>query len=238
MTGTNHETMGCAEVARMVEVTKFYEGSGTEEVALKRVSFRACPGELVLVLGPSGSGKTTFLTLLAGLQQPSSGQVWLFGKEVEDYSREELQRLRSRRIGMIFQSFHLIDALTGLENVMLVQKFAGVPTDVARQSALDHLERFEVGHRWNAYPPTMSQGERQRVSVARALVNRAELIIADEPTGSLATKQGMMIVRLLKEGVKQDRLCVIIASHDERIAHYADRVFRLRDGVLESQTPC
>jgi len=222
------------EVVSLVDVTKIYGTYGRETVALKNVSFGAHTGELILLLGPSGSGKTTLLTLLAGLQSPTQGIVCLFGREVTKYSNRELQRLRAVQIGFIFQTFNLIDSLSVLDNVLLVMKFAGLRGKEAYIRAMDFLDRFEVKRLSKASPRTLSQGEKQRVAVARALVNGARLIIADEPTGSLATKQGMGIVGLLRRCADEENRCVIIASHDERIADYADRVLYLRDGVIVS----
>ena len=226
---------GLAEVVSLVDVTKSYGCYGRETVALKNVSFRAHAGELILILGPSGSGKTTLLTLLAGLQSPTEGLVYIFGRLVNEYSSRELQRLRAVRIGFIFQTFNLIDSLAVLDNVMLVMKFGGLRGKEAYTRAMDFLDRFEMKQLSKASPRTLSQGEKQRVAVARALANGAPLIIADEPTGSLATKQGMGIVGLLKNSVNQENRCVIIASHDERIADYADRVLYLGDGILTTK---
>ena len=219
-------------IASLHNVSKFYNVSVSQEAALKNVTVEAYRGEMILLLGPSGSGKTTLLTLMAGMQSPSVGEVKLFGTSVSDYSPKQLQLLRAKKLGFIFQSFYLIDSLTVLENVMLVLKFAGITGRIAKQKAFDYLRRFEVHHLSNKYPLVLSQGEKQRVAVARALVNGATFIIADEPTGSLATKQGMMIVDFLKAGVDNEDLCVVIASHDERIAQKADRVLNLNDGEL------
>ncbi len=219
-------------IAQLSGVSKIFRTAGREAVILKNIDFEARPGELVLLLGPSGSGKSTFLTILAGLQAPSSGQVRLFGRELQSYSSAELQQLRASRIGFIFQTFHLIDALNGLENVQLVMKFTHTPPKISRARATELLERFGIGYLAAAYPKTMSQGEKQRVAVARALANQAPLIIADEPTGSLSTDQGMDIVKLLREAARSENRCVVIASHDQRIAQYASRVFHLQDGEV------
>jgi len=218
--------------AELVKVTKAFSRSGNETIAVNNVSFRVCARELVLLLGPSGSGKTTLLTLLAGLQKPTSGDVFIFGKKVQDYSPGELQRLRASSMGFIFQTFCLLENLNVLDNVTLVMKFAGTPGKSARNHAVECLERFGVGHLRDEFPGKLSQGEKQRVAVARAIANGARLILADEPTGSLATEQGMAIIEFLHESVTNDGLSVVIASHDERIMKYADRVYRLRDGFL------
>jgi putative ABC transport system ATP-binding protein len=219
-------------VAQLTGVSKIYPGSGKGTNALTEVSFSAFPGEVSLLLGPSGSGKSTLLTILAGLQEPTEGQAFLFGQDIRHYSRQALQRLRAARIGFIFQAFHLLGSLTAQENILLVMKFNHARKKEALDRSQELLARFGIAHLRGAYPRTMSQGEKQRVAVARALANDASLIIADEPTGSLATEQGMGIVSLLRESATAENRCVIIASHDERIRDYADRVYRLKDGRL------
>jgi putative ABC transport system ATP-binding protein len=219
-------------LARLSDVSKKYDRSGVETGALQHVSFQARAGEMVLLLGPSGSGKTTFLTILAGLQKPTAGDVYIFGGNVVDHSQRDLQKLRAQRIGFIFQTFNLLDSLSVIENIMMVMKFAGVSKMEAFTRANKFLDRFGIRHLANAFPKTLSQGEKQRVAVARALANGAELILADEPTGSLSTQQGMTIVQFLRDAVKQEGRCVVIASHDERIKPFADRVLDIRDGEL------
>jgi putative ABC transport system ATP-binding protein len=221
-------------IAELVRVTKYYDGPRGGTAALNEVSLTAHPGEMILLLGPSGSGKTTLLTLLAGLQRPSSGEVHLFGKHTESYSQRELQSLRANRIGFIFQTFHLVDSLSVIQNVMLVKRFAGSNKEEARKISMEYLKRFEVDHLADSYPAKMSQGEKQRVAVARALVNGADLIFADEPTGSLATRQGMEIVEFLRKCVVEENRCVIITSHDERIIPYANKVLHLQDGIVKT----
>jgi putative ABC transport system ATP-binding protein len=219
-------------IIKLKDVTKIYQRSGGETIALHNASFEAFASELVLFLGPSGSGKTTMLTIMAGLQRPTSGDVFLFGRQFYEYSSKNLQQIRASKMGFIFQTFCLLDSISVIDNVMLSLKFAGIPKDLARQKAIEFLDRLEIKHLMNVLPVTLSQGEKQRVAVARALVTGAELIIADEPTGSLATQQGMQIVDFLNRSCKTESRCVIIASHDESISKYADRVMHLRDGIL------
>ncbi len=220
-------------IAQLVNVTKTYEGPHGGTTALKNVSFTASTGEMILLLGPSGSGKTTFLTLLAGLQSPTSGEVYLFGRPTKEYSRKELQSIRASKLGFIFQTFYLLDSLTVIQNVMMVKRFAGAGKEEAKNASMEQLMRFGVENLANTFPSRISQGEKQRVAISRALVNGAELIIADEPTGSLASKQGMEIVDFLKKISSHENRCIVIASHDERIVQHADRVLYLTDGELK-----
>lgn len=221
-------------VVQMASVSKIFGTNEHTTAAVRNVSLRASPGELVLLLGPSGSGKTTLLTLMAGLVKPTSGKVSLFGKDLEDYTSDELQKLRALRIGFVFQNFHLIDSLKVVENVALVLRFARKGRIEAKQLARTFLEQFHVGHLAEKFPAKLSQGEKQRVAVARAIANGARLIIADEPTASLETSQGFDIIKLLHEYARKQNRCVIIASHDLRIVEFADRVLRLQDGTLTS----
>ena len=225
------------EVVLLTSVSKTFGRGETMTVALQDVSVSAGRGELVLLLGPSGSGKTTLLTLIAGLLKPSEGTVALFGRELERYSEESLQRLRARSIGFIFQNFLLIEPLTVLENIILVLEFAEVRRSSARAEAHRLLSQLGVAHLTNKFPSQLSQGEKQRVAIARATANKASLIIADEPTASLESNQGMQIVRLLHELAARDHRCVIVASHDLRLVEFADRVLRMKDGRLIDDAP-
>lgn len=217
---------------QLLDATKIFgvNGHGTE--AVRGVSFQALAGELVLLLGPSGSGKTTLLTMAAGLLEPTSGAVSLFGRNIERYSARELQQLRATRIGFVFQTFHLIDSLTVAENIALVLRFAGKTNRDAFQQAQRALHQFDIQHLARKFPPKLSQGEKQRAAVARATANGPDLIIADEPTASLEAKQGLDIIRMLHEYAKTQNRCAIVASHDLRVVDFADRVLRLEDGEL------
>ncbi len=227
---SNREHTSC--LVLLDDVTKTFRTNGHLLSAVRSVSLEAFSGELVLLLGPSGSGKTTLLTLIAGLLSPTSGEIRLYGRRIEQYSAHELQRLRAARMGFVFQTFLLIDSLTVMENVALLLRFAGKTRSEARFHAERLLRQFHIEHLAARFPPRLSQGEKQRVAVARAIANDAELILADEPTGSLETKQGVDIIRLLYGYAKEKNKCVIVASHDLRIAEFADRLLRLEDGKL------
>jgi putative ABC transport system ATP-binding protein len=224
-------------VVRLDNVSKVFGSRERATAAVRDVSLQACAGELILLLGPSGSGKTTLLTLMAGLSRPTAGRVRLFGRFIDDYTPRDLQALRARRVGFVFQTFLLLDSLTALENVAMVLRFNGHSGQKCRRLARALLERFEVAHLSSAFPRTMSQGEKQRVAIARALANDADLIIADEPTGSLETGQGLAIIRLLHGQARERKTCVVAASHDLRLAEFADRIIRLEDGRIGAGKP-
>lgn len=216
----------------MSNVSKSYRINDFSSVGVKGITFDANPGELVLFLGPSGSGKTTLLTLMAGLLKPSEGSIKLFGRPVESYSASELQKLRAHKIGFVFQTFFLIDAFTALQNIELVLGFGGKHKKPARKKAMELLKFLKIEHLANKRPGTMSQGEKQRIAVARAIANDAEIILADEPTASLDAENGSAIIELLSSYARNRKKCVIVVSHDIRLKSYADRVLYIEDGKI------
>jgi putative ABC transport system ATP-binding protein len=221
-----------APVVRLERVTKVFNGSGHPTTAVRDVSLEARRGETVLLMGPSGSGKTTLLTLIAGLARPTSGRVSLFGRGIEEFSARELQALRAGRIGFIFQTFLLIDSLTAAENVEIVLRFGRTRRAERAAKTRALLRELGVEHLAGRFPGGLSQGEKQRVAIARALANDAELVIADEPTGSLETRQAVGIIELLHDQAKRRNTAVIVASHDLRLRDYADRTLHLQDGMI------
>ena len=212
-------------------VSKIYRINEHTSWGVKDIDFKAKPGELVLLLGPSGSGKTTLLTLIAGLLRPSEGSIRLFGNPIESYSNAELQSLRARKIGFIFQTFLLIDALTSSQNIELVMKFNSKQKREARKTTKALLKDLRIEYLADKLPASMSQGEKQRVAVARAVANNAELILADEPTASLDNENGSIIIELLSSFAGNNK-CVIVASHDLRLKKYADRIINLDNGMI------
>ncbi|MER5640677.1 ABC transporter ATP-binding protein [Kitasatospora sp. NPDC002227] len=192
-----------------------------EATALDGVSLEIRAGEAVAVMGPSGSGKSTLLNMVAGLDRPTSGQVLVQGDDLGRMKEKGLAVFRRRKIGMIFQFFNLIDDLPALDNVALAAQLTGTPADQARRRALELLDELGVADRRNAYPAVLSGGERQRVAVARALMNRPALLLADEPTGALDSRAGEQVMDLL------------IVTHDERLAQRcASRVVEFADGRI------
>jgi putative ABC transport system ATP-binding protein len=219
-------------VIDLQNVSKCFGTDGGAVAAVTNISLFCHTGELILLLGPSGSGKTTLLTLMAGLIRPTQGNILLFGNEVQSYSDEKLQDLRARRLGFIFQNFLLIDSLTVMENVALVLRFGGTTGTRAIDEARRLLRQFGVEQLAGKFPSTLSQGEKQRVAIARAIANGGEVIIADEPTASLESKQGLEIIRLLRSLAKVYKKCVVVATHDLRLVEYADTILQLRDGEI------
>ncbi|UCF89423.1 MAG: ABC transporter ATP-binding protein [bacterium] len=218
-------------------VSKTFLDGDQKVHAVRDACLVASPGELIVLLGPSGSGKTTLLTLIAGLLSPTSGSLSLFGQSLTSYSNGDLQSMRAKRIGFIFQNFLLIDSIPVVENVAMVLRFSGRGRSDALARARELLDQFGIGYLARKLPSALSQGEKQRVAVARAIANNPELIIADEPTASLETNQGFDIIRLLHDYARQERRCVIVATHDLRIADLADRVLRVVDGRVRVQCP-
>ncbi|HEX9460285.1 MAG TPA: ABC transporter ATP-binding protein [Thermoanaerobaculia bacterium] len=198
--------------------------------AVDGVSLRVASGEAVLILGPNGSGKTTLLSMLGGLLQPTSGRVLIAGKDVTAMSEQARCHFRLRTIGFIFQSFHLLDALTARENVQLVLDLAH-DSDSERADTL--LDELGVRHRAEFLPHAMSGGEKQRVAIARALANDPAILLADEPTGSLDSQAGEATIRLLCDAARRHGKAVIIVSHDTRIVPRVDRVLSMVDGRFE-----
>jgi len=195
--------------------------------AVDGVSLRVASGEAVLILGPNGSGKTTLLSMLGGLLQPTSGRVLIAGTDVTAMSEQARCDFRLRTIGFIFQSFHLLDALTARENVQLVLDLAHDPDPERADTLLDELD---VRQRADFLPHAMSGGEKQRVAIARALANDPAILLADEPTGSLDSQAGEATIRLLCDAARRHDKAVIIVCHDTRIVPRVDRVLSMVDG--------
>ncbi|KAB2849470.1 MAG: ABC transporter ATP-binding protein [Ignavibacterium sp.] len=219
-------------IVSLQSVSKTYKINAHSSVGVKDITLNVSHGELVLFLGPSGSGKTTLLTLIAGLLKPSEGIISLFGKTIEFFTVSELQKLRTEKIGFIFQTFLLIDSLTALQNVELVLRFASKSKREVRRIAENIFRELNIEYLAHKLPTTMSQGEKQRVAVTRAIANNADLILADEPTASLDTENGSIIIEWLNTYAKANNKCVIVVSHDLRLKEYAHRIIYLEDGRI------
>ncbi len=219
---------------QMTNVTKTYE-MGEELVhALDGVSLTINTGDFVAIIGPSGSGKSTLMNIIGCLDVADTGEYVLDGQAIEDYSENELAHIRNQKLGFIFQSFNLLAKLTALENVELPLIYLGVHIRERRQRARQALEMVGLGDRLKHRPPELSGGQQQRVAVARALVTKPSLILADEPTGNLDQKTGQEILRLLRDIHDQGNTVVII-THDEYIAEQANRRIRILDGKVAEE---
>ena len=217
----------------IADVRKTYEMGSTAVNALDGVSLRVQRGEYLAIMGPSGSGKSTLMNIVGCLDTPTSGSYKLRGTEIRERDDDELARIRNQEIGFIFQTFNLLPRADALHNVELPLIYAGRPAKERRERARSMLELVGLGDRTHHRPNELLGGQRQRVAVARALVNGPSLVLADEPTGNLDSKTGLEIMALL-DGIHRSGITVILVTHEEEIAARAHRVVRLRDGRIES----
>jgi putative ABC transport system ATP-binding protein len=222
-------------VLSFVEVGRLYRSGDTLVRALDGLSLDVSAGELVAVMGPSGSGKSTLLAIGGGLDTPTSGQVRVEGIELDGLSETALARLRRDRIGYVFQDFNLVSGLTAAENVALPRELAGVSARSARAEAVAALAEVGLGGEADRFPDQLSGGQQQRVAVARALIGRRRLLLADEPTGALDSATGQAVLDLIRARVDAGAAGVLV-THEARYASWADRIVFLRDGAMVDST--
>jgi len=220
-----------AVVVELVNVSKSYRRGDELVHALRAVSFTLAGGEMVALVGPSGCGKSTTLNLVAGVDRPDAGAVIVAGADLATAGEAVLVQARRHSTGIVFQSFHLMPHLTVEENIALP-----LALDGGRDSArvLDLIRRVGLEHRKDHFPGQLSGGEQQRTAVARALVHRPAVVLADEPTGALDSASGAAVLRLMDELRREEGSALLLATHDETIATAADRVIRMRDGAIEA----
>ncbi len=205
--------------------------------ALNHVTLEVGAGEFLAIMGPSGSGKSTLLYLLGGLDRPTSGQIWVNGKEITQLDENSLASYRGKEIGFVFQAFHLIATMTALQNVEFPMIFSGVPAQERHERAAAMLERVGLGDRLNHKPTELSGGQQQRVAVARAIANDPQIILADEPTGNLDTHNGKEIMSLLTHLNQEEKRTIVIVSHDPTVTQYTTREIHLLDGKTADGSP-
>ncbi|MBZ5528897.1 MAG: ABC transporter ATP-binding protein [Acidobacteriia bacterium] len=198
--------------------------------ALRGISLEIQRGEFVAIMGASGSGKSTLMNILGCLDRPTSGRYFLDGVDVSGMSKEELARIRNRKLGFVFQHFNLLARTSALENVELPTVYAGVPPEERTRRAREALERVGLGERAEHHPSQLSGGQQQRVAIARALVNNPQIVLADEPTGNLDSRTSVEIMEILQRLNEEQELTVVIVTHETDIAHYAKRAIEFRDG--------
>ena len=222
---------------RIERLSKRYGSGDTAFWALKDVNMQVAPGEVVGLIGPSGSGKSTLLKCLGAVIDPTSGRMTLDDQVIYDegWRVRDLGALRRDQIGFVFQAPYLIPFLDATDNVALLPMLAGVPNDEARRRALELLTALDEQHRAQAMPAQLSGGEQQRVAIARGLVNRPPVILADEPTAPLDSQRAMAVIRILNDMAQQLQTAVIVVTHDEKIIPTFKRIYHIRDGVTHEE---
>jgi putative ABC transport system ATP-binding protein len=213
------------------KLKKVYSSAFEKIVALKEIDIEIKKGEFVTIMGPSGAGKTTFLNLVGYLDRPTSGRLDILGGNSIELNEGRLSRIRVDKIGFVFEEFFLISSLNALENVQLPLIFAKKFKNNINPETL--LKRVGLDHRLTHFPNELSGGELQRVAVARALVNNPEILLADEPTGNLDTKNAQGLFDLFRELNKEEGLTIVVATHNNRLGHSTDRIIHLKDGKIE-----
>lgn len=217
-------------IIELRKVHKIYKTDGVPVYALKNINLKIRRGDSLSIMGPSGSGKSTLLHIIGCLDRPTHGKVFVGGRNISDLNDNELARIRRQEIGFVFQFFNLIPSFTALKNVELPMIFAKVPNRKERAKRL--LEMVGLEKRTQHYPSQLSGGETQRVAIARALANEPEVILADEPTGNLDSKSGKVILEILKKLNKEQKLTLIVVTHEKFIATYTRQDIYLKDGEI------
>jgi len=218
-------------VIRVEDVHKYYDLGEAKVHALRGVNLEVEPGEFVAIMGASGSGKSTFMNLLGCLDTPTSGHYFLEGVDVAQLPKEDLASIRNRKLGFVFQGFHLLARTTALENVELPTLYAHLPKEARVQRARRALDMVGLGDRMEHFPSQLSGGQQQRVAIARALVNQPSILLADEPTGNLDSHTSVEIMQIFQD-LNDQGLTVILVTHEQDIAHYAKRTIVFRDGKI------
>lgn len=211
---------------------KIYYNEDVETPSLRGVSFDINAGEFVAIMGPSGSGKSTLLHILGFLDRHTRGEYRFEGKTIDDYSKEEIAKVRNEKMGFIFQSFNLLRRATVFENVKLPLMYSGKKESEWNDIAMRAIEKVGLGHRINHQSSQLSGGEQQRVAIARAIVNNPSIVFADEPTGNLDSKSGGQIMELI-DSLHESGNTIVLITHETYTAEYSQRIIRLKDGLIE-----
>lgn len=220
---------------QLENITKSFGDGDSSIQVLKNVNLNVNAGEFVALVGPSGSGKSTFLSIAGALLAPSSGKIRIGGQDISNYSEKQLNDIRLRKIGFVFQSANLIPYLTVKDQLLLIAELSGKKGHEVSKKADELLQRLGLSHRAKSYPEHLSGGERQRVAIARAWMNDPEILLADEPTASLDSERGRKVVEMLSQEVKLRNKAAVMVTHDLRMLDLCDRVVYMEDGVLTEQ---
>lgn len=218
-------------IVKDVNVT-YNKGKSNEMRALEEINLEIFPEEYVIIFGPSGCGKSTLLYSIAGLQKPTSGVVMIGGEDISAYKKKQMALFHRRKMGMVFQAFYLIGSLSILDNVGLPKAFDGVKILERKAKALELLERFNISNQADKFPSELSGGQKQRVSIARALVNNPDIILADEPVGNLDSKSAHIVMSILRDLNAIDKKTVILVTHDPAHLEFGDKIVHMRDGKI------
>jgi putative ABC transport system ATP-binding protein len=216
----------------MENISKIYQTGAVSLIALDSVSVSITQGEFLSIMGPSGSGKSTLMNILGCLDAPSSGKYFLDGDDVSGLDRNQQAKIRSQKIGFVFQGFNLLPRMTAVQNVELPLIYGGIPISARKKYALRALELVGLTERSNHLPSQLSGGQQQRVAIARALVNDPGIILADEPTGNLDSKTSNEIMSVFRLLNKEHRITFIMVTHDPEVAQVTDRIIHIRDGKI------
>jgi len=219
-------------ILRARNLTKVYKVDTVETPALRGVDLQIFPGEFTAIVGPSGSGKSTLLHLLGGLDKPSSGEVWLQDKRIDQLNSVQLAGLRLRHLGFVFQAYNLIPVLTSLENAAFVLELQGVNRRERERRAMEALKELGIAEFAGRRPNQLSGGQQQRVAVARAITGEPKLVLADEPTANLDSKTGLTLIELMKHLNQEHGVTFVFSTHDPRLLEYVRRIVRLEDGQV------
>lgn len=220
-------------IIQVKNLYKIYSVGSNKVYALNGVDFTINKGEFCAIVGPSGSGKSTLLNMLAGLEPPTKGEIIIAGKHMERMNENQLVGFRRDNVGFIFQSYNLLQTLNAVENVALPLSFCGIPKKLRNEKAKKYLKLVGLEKQMKHMANAMSGGQQQRVGIARALVVNPKIIFADEPTGNLDTKTTMEVLELLRTIVREQKLTLIMVTHDNHLAGYADRQFHIVDGKIQ-----
>lgn len=215
-------------------VTKQVKSGNEYLTILNKITLQIPDGEFITITGASGSGKTTLLSLIAGLDLPTEGQIKIDGQEITEMNEDELAELRAKKIGIVFQSFHLIPSLTAFENVLIPMEINGVKN--AKERAKQLLEDVGLTSRAHHFPSELSGGEQQRVCIARAFANQPKILLADEPTGNLDSRNGRHVFELMMQLHKENKTTLVLVTHDQELANRASRLIKLHDGEIVEDT--